>query len=186
MKPTSLLPAIKINFLCQKLRQTEMVFGDIVEVGVYRGGSLWHLANESKTWGKRVHGYDTFEGLPPLGPPDNAKRHHAGQFADTNIDTVAGNLAEFDVDLFRGYYPETALHERVSFAHIDVDLHKPTLEALNALTPCMSFGGVIVVDDYEWSHTPGVAEAVRDWHLDNLWDFRCIDEGHYQIAFMRV
>ncbi len=36
----------------------------------------------------------------------------------------------------------------IAFAHLDVDLYKPTLHSLECIWPKLSPGGIILLDDY--------------------------------------
>ena len=62
--------------------------GIIVEVGVWKGGSLRFMAERHK--GRRFYGFDTFEGLPEACAFDNF--HRRGDFADTSLEEALRNL----------------------------------------------------------------------------------------------
>lgn len=170
----TLLTPFKIKFLRQQLAKTKDVPGDIIEAGVYRGGSLGIMANDVEVWGsnKSLIGYDTFEGLPELGEYDNKAAHRKGDFTST-MDEVSKNLERFQVSigLVKGYYPHSAAHGPISFAHLDMDIFEPTLEALHFLAQYMHRDGIIVMDDYIFPNTPGIEKAVK--HV--------VDSGLYSI-----
>jgi tRNA G46 methylase TrmB len=74
----------KLKNMCDFLGQVE---GNVVEVGVYKGGSLSYMAirNPFKTF----YGYDTFEGMPKPCSKDNF--HKQKDFL-TNFEFVKSKL----------------------------------------------------------------------------------------------
>ena len=145
------------------------------ECGVFRGFSallacrLAALRDPGFT-GAGLHFVDSFEGLSPPTIEDavgteivNGRKvavssHGAGHFA-VPLDHVQGVLGAYpDAQTHKGWIPEVfaALPEaRWSFVHIDVDLHAPTLAALEYFYPRLAPGGVIVNDDYDSPLFPG-------------------------------
>ncbi len=174
----TLLTENKLTFARKILAQTKDIPGDIIEVGVYKGGALWYFAYDSRTWGKKIFGYDTFTGLPELSDKDNKEKHHKGDFSDVSYYAVADHLRAFPVKLVEGYYPTTANHGRVSFCHLDIDLYGPTQASLRYLSNWINPGGFIVLDDYKWPHCPGVEAAVSEV-LDL---YSVVEENKYQIV----
>lgn len=159
----TLLGEDKIENLKHYLKMTEKVLGSIIEVGVYMGGGLYHLAMESRKWNKPVIGYDTFKGLNEVNSEIEPKLH-IGQFK--NDDPRGLELAFFklnlrNVRLIKGVFPASCLKGPISFAHLDVDTYESTLMALTTIHFRLSPGGIIVVDDYKWKSTPGVETAVN-------------------------
>jgi len=145
--------------------QTAKVAGDIVELGVYKGGSA-KLICEIK--GDRVfHLFDTFEGMPQSGESDTIKE---GAFSDVTIEEVKEYLSGYkNVFLYKGLSPETAeaiKNRKISFLHLDVDLYKSTLDALQFFYPLMSSGGIIISHDYNSKSCPGVRKAFDEFFKD--------------------
>lgn len=122
--------------------------GDVVEVGVYKGGSArvleWAVAQrpDCKLWL-----YDTFCGIPYQ---DKARGDscHVGMFGDGLSENEARRQFP-DANVWQGVFPVGApLPEHVAFAHLDADQYQSTREALIVLFPRMVDGGLIVLDDY--------------------------------------
>jgi hypothetical protein len=144
--------------------QSAKVPGDLVEVGVFRGGSA-KLICEAKG-GRPLHLFDTFEGLPSPGTGDSP-RFTSGQYVG-RLDEVRSYLESYQhVFFYKGCFPDTAgpIAERnFAFAHLDVDLYQSTFDCLQFLYPRMSRGGIIVSHDY--SNAEGVRQAFDQFFAD--------------------
>ena len=151
------------------VRRTEKIDGDIVEVGVYRGGSAKLIceANRVGSRQREVYLFDTFEGLPEPTKEDSGK-FTKGQFSST-LEQVEKYLLEYQfVKIYKGLFPTTAesiKDKHFSFVHLDVDLYQETLNSLRFLYPRMTRGGVIISHNY--TDTPGVKKAFDEFLLAN-------------------
>jgi O-methyltransferase len=136
--------------ICIAVKATTKVNGNIAEVGVYKGGSA-RLISEFKG-NRKLFLFDTFEGLPELNSFDTSNEFFKGQFKETSLEFVKEILSPFDgINIFKGYFPETAgpiESEKFSFVHLDVDLHKSTVDSLEFFYPRMLKGGIIISHDY--------------------------------------
>jgi hypothetical protein len=99
--------------------------GYFAEVGVYKGGSLKHLALSFPE--KFILGFDSFEGLP-LEQWSETEIHTPGEFSDTSIEAVVEFLNDCNnrVRLFKGIFPDSAesiKDYKFSFVHIDTDFY---------------------------------------------------------------
>lgn len=126
---------------------TAKVEGDLAEVGVFRGGTA-RVIGEAKG-SRRLHLFDTFEGLPAPGAIDTAFQQ--GQYAGS-LEAVRAFLAGCEgVEFYQGLFPatgEAVKERRFSFVHLDVDLYESTRASLEFFYPRLSTGGVIVSHDY--------------------------------------
>jgi hypothetical protein len=142
--------------------QTSKVPGDIAEVGVYKGGSA-RLICEMKG-GRQLHLFDTFTGMPEVGEHDI---HKKGSFNDISIESVMRYLKNYkNVFFYKGFFPKTAAAlqwGKISFLHIDADLYKTTIDALNFFYPYMNRGGIIICHDYNSMTCPGVKKAFDEF-----------------------
>ena len=141
--------------------------GEVIEVGVYKGGSSYFLASAitALKMNTSLSAYDTFSGHDgaDIAPSD---RHSVGQFSDANVDEVRALLAPFPfvrifigrVQDFSGDFPDT-----ISLAHLDTDLYEPTLFGLTEFFPRLSVGCSIVVDDYGSQSCGGIKAAVDEF-----------------------
>ena len=135
--------------------------GDVIEVGVYKGGSAYVI---SSVLGK-TYCYDTFEGLP-IRDKVGGSGIPAGHFK-SNVEDVRDFLSGVDVELVKGVFPDSSLeHDKIKFLHLDVDIYKYTLQSLEHLYDKMVSGGIIIVDDYCWKDTPGVTVAIEEFFAD--------------------
>jgi O-methyltransferase len=147
--------------------------GDIVECGVWRGGSsmmaalaLRHFGNDGK---RRLWLYDTFAGMTRPTALDekfdesgSAEKwtshmrdsHNAWNFA--SLEEVQANLATtgFPADqlvFVQGDVTETLMVRRpdaISVLRLDTDFYESTKRELEVLWPRLMRGGVLIVDDY--------------------------------------
>lgn len=158
-----ILSADREASLIHWLHHVEGVPGAVGEFGVYCGSTLRQLAKAAP--GRRVYGFDTFEGLP-AAMWSEGEPHAVGDFADTSVDAVAAALVECpNVQLVQGEFPASARGlegDRFAFVHLDFDFYESTRAALGWLLSRMSPGGVIVFDDYEWHRCPGVKRAIDE------------------------
>jgi hypothetical protein len=142
--------------------KTAQISGDIVELGVFKGGSAKLICAIK---GKRhLHLFDTFEGMPKAGEDDIIKE---GAFKDTTVDNVKQYLRDYNnVFFYKGLFPETAgaiENRKISLLHLDVDIYKSTFEALHFFYSRMSRGGLIISHDYNSKSCPGVKKAFDEF-----------------------
>lgn len=164
---SSVIPSNRLDFLVRKCRETlEQSPGNVLEVGVYRGGSLLALTEVLKETCPqfKVYAIDTFAGHPYT---DGHHVHPMGKYGNVEIIELeqlisAKGLTQW-VNLFRGRVEEIfqGLHlNNISFAHIDCDLHTPVKYCAENVPPIMTHGGVLYFDDYGHEHCPGATTAV--------------------------
>jgi O-methyltransferase len=132
--------------------------GDLVEVGVYRGGSAEALMGVAREQGRRLFLFDTFTGIPIADPKHD--RHKVGDFGDTSLDAVQAALP--DAIFKPGVFPWTLTDEvgPIGLAHIDCDQYASVESCCVNLAPRMVKGGVMVFDDYDV--LPGAKQAVEE------------------------
>lgn len=153
--PPSLIGGELIEDMLTAARETPL--GPFVEVGVYKGGSAWHLARLAQDQGRELHLFDTFSGIPYAEPSDN---HKVGDFSDTSAEDVAAAIpyAVLHVGLFEDRLPPDLTG--IAFAHIDCDQYRSAVAVIDMLGPRMLKGAVMWFDDYDC--TWGVTKAVND------------------------
>jgi O-methyltransferase len=146
------------------------IAGDIVECGVYRGGSASILARAAKDspFPRELWLFDSFEGLPEPTAPDGADMMRlAGQLAVPETiarDVVARSGLSADRTHFvTGWFEQTLPQTRtgpVALLHIDADFYEPIRLCLERFYDDVVPGGVIVLDDYAWF--PGCRAALHE------------------------
>ncbi len=160
--------------------------GDIVECGVWRGGSAMlaaHVLRERGDSDRRVWLYDTFEGMTaptekdvdPEGLIDTREIWARSQKGDHNewcyasLEDVRRNMASTGFPDSRTVYVKGKVEEtlpkqtpdRIALLRLDTDWHASTAAELGHLYPKLSPGGVLLVDDYgQWK---GQREAVDEY-----------------------
>ena len=145
--PTLTMGVDEAYMLRAAVLSTAKVGGDIAEVGVFRGASAKVICEAKGD--RRLHLFDTFEGLPAPGDIDTAFRE--GQYA-SSLESVREYLKDYaQVALYKGRFPGTGASVTglvFSFVHLDVDLYESTLAALEFFYPRLKAGGVIISHDY--------------------------------------
>jgi O-methyltransferase len=161
----------RLWILWQAARNAAALELPMLEAGSYRGGSAWFLAHAVRDrLGHELplEAIDTFEGHPKqaISARDHAY-HEAGRFGDASYERVKSYLSEFSLaTVHKGEFSAVAptlVHERYGLGHLDMDLHRPTQEALAFCAARMPAGGVIVVDDYGSPKCPGIRQAVEEF-----------------------
>jgi predicted O-methyltransferase YrrM len=160
------------------------VAGDIVECGVWRGGSamLMGLALRDMGATRQMYLYDTFEGMSDPSDRDIGPggRRVADAWAATkeNIDDPLlcyASLAEVQANLrsvglegavtyVQGKVEDTLparAPSSISVLRLDTDWYESTLHELRTLWPLLSHGGVLLIDDY--GYWKGAREAVDEF-----------------------
>lgn len=146
------------------IKSTEKIKGDIAEVGVYKGGSA-KLICEAKG-SRRLHLFDTFEGLPEVGQIDLPYLYKGKH--SVSLESVKIYLKKYkNVFFHKGIFPDSGKsveERRFSFVHLDVDIYKSNRECLKFFYPRMNKGGIIIIHDYLSS--PGIKKSVDEFFRD--------------------
>lgn len=139
-------------------QQMQRVEGDILEVGVWRGGTGAVLAMAAPN--KQVYLADTFSGVVKAGANDT--RYVGGEHADTSVLLVQALLDSLElsnVTLLQGIFPEDTAHRvegKIAMLHCDVDVYDSCRDVVEWCKPRLSRGAVLVFDDYGFSGCEGV------------------------------
>lgn len=143
------------------IKLTRHISGSFAECGVYTGGSAHLMCREASMQGRRVHLFDSFEGLSQPGSNDGSY-WHAGGLA-VSEDFVRRSLSDWECfDIFKGWIPDafsSVGDNQYAFVHIDLDLEAPTRDSLEFFVPRMNRGGIVLLDDYGFNSCPGVTHA---------------------------
>jgi O-methyltransferase len=159
--------------------------GAILEAGCAMGGSAIVFA-ATKSPDRPLRVYDVFGMIPPPTPADGDDVHARYEviktgkakglggevyygYRDDLFDAVKTSFARCGypidtnrVELIKGLVQDTlVVDEPVALAHIDVDWYEPVLTCLERITPHLSLGGSLILDDYlDWS---GCRKATDDY-----------------------
>jgi hypothetical protein len=154
------------------------VQGDLMETGVWRGGTVIFMRAILAAHGvteRRVWAADSFAGLPP---PDTEKYpHDAGMTFNeykelaVGLEEVQNNFRRYgllddQVRFLKGWFRDTlpsAPVERLAVLRLDGDLYESTMDALTHLYPKLAKGGYVILDDYR--NIPACSRAVTDYRM---------------------
>lgn len=155
--------------------------GDLVELGCNEGQSsaLIQKVIDLHDPSRRLHVYDSFEGLPPLAPKDGETAFYEGQMK-TSREALVQNFKRYNLrlpEIHAGWFADTlpaGLPDAICFAYLDGDLYDSIIVSLQHVYPRLSRGAVCVIDDYAdrsiypeaWDGLPGVKAACDDFFAD--------------------
>ncbi len=164
---------------CLETVLDEKIPGDVVETGVWRGGSMilaaalldLHGDTERSIWCA-----DSFEGMPV---PTVESEAFSGTEDFSDVDYLAVSLAQVQdnfrrfgvlsdrVKFLKGWFSDTlptAPIEKIALLRLDGDLYESTMDALVPLYPKVSKGGFVIVDDYNsWA---GCKKAIDEYRTE--------------------
>ncbi len=146
--------------------------GDIVECGVWKGGSMMAIAktliSENDT-SKRLYLYDTFDGMSEpteedmdmqnrtaaqlLSKSDKETSHVWAYSALEHVRKSMGqtNYPSSNIEYVKGKVEDTipkTIPEKISLLRLDTDWYESTKHELEHLFPRLQKGGVLIIDDY--------------------------------------
>lgn len=154
--------------------------GDLIETGVWRGGTCIFMRAVLRAHGvtdRLVWVADSFQGMPV---PDESSHpadrelasHRYNEVIAVDLPTVRDNFQRYDllddqVRFLPGWFHETlpeAPIDRLAVLRLDSDLYESTYQTLEALYPKLSPDGFVIVDDY---HIAVCRDAVHDWRAEH-------------------
>jgi hypothetical protein len=178
----------RLNGLCEAVRYINEtgIEGDIVECGVWRGGSMMAIAEMLKRSGntsRNLHLFDTFEGM---SEPTEADVSVDGAMAfdqlaredknDGKSVWCVASLEDVQSHMVRTQYPDDRIHyhvgkvedtipdaapDQIALLRLDTDWYESTAHEMEHLFSRLTDGGVLIVDDY--GHWQGARRAVDEY-----------------------
>jgi len=190
----SVYAAIESNTLVDMFRcwelwhlvsQVAAVEGDLIEVGVWRGGTGALLACRMRDLRMQatLHLCDTFVGVVKTSETDG--HYTGGEHADTSteiVESLTRKLNLNNTEIHVGIFPESAnralTRKRFRLAHIDVDAYESARDVFEWIWHRLNPGGIVVFDDFGFSTTRGVAKLCHE--LESISDSTLIQNlnGH--------
>ena len=158
---------------------TDAVPGDLIETGVWKGGSTIFMRGALKAYGdssRRIWVADSFQGLPPPNPKkypaDDGDIHHTIETLRVTEEMVRQNFAAYGllddkIMFLKGWFRDTlptAPIEHLAVIRLDGDMYESTMDALQNLYMKLSFGGYVIVDDY---CIESCRKAITDFRIAN-------------------
>lgn len=162
----SLIDQPRLQFLLNQMDFIKFVKGGIIEVGVYKGGSLSRMARKYPE--RTVYGIDTFVGMPK---PSEEDLHKEDDFSDVEFHIINKWFMDNykNVHLIRGFFPHVIPQipvDRFAFVHVDVDLYQSVKDCCEWFYPRLVTSGIMIFDDYGFPTTPGAKKAVDEYFKD--------------------
>jgi O-methyltransferase len=186
IKGSTLVDMYRCYELWSLAKQSNLIDGSILEVGVWRGGTGCILALASPT--KTVYLADTFQGVVKVGSMDT--RYVGGEHADTSEQSVRDLLASLgakNAQLLTGIFPDETsanLSGPISLLHVDVDVYQSGRDIVNWALPRLPVGATIVFDDYGFSGCEGIARLANELR-QSLSNFSFIHNLNGHAIFIR-
>ena len=187
VKDYTLVPVERCFTLYQTVKYIlkNNIEGDLVECGVWKGGSSMLMAYILKDAGeakRKIYLYDTFEGMTKPGEMDGLeekKQWEQGRVTDTLNNMCYSPIEEVKANMERTGYPAEkiimvkgkaedtlpgTLPSKISLLRLDTDWYESTKHELQHLYPLLVKNGVLIVDDYgAWQ---GARKAVDEYFKD--------------------
>lgn len=160
---------------CVRNVLADKIPGDVIETGVWRGGSCIFMRGLLAAFGvtdRKVFVADSFEGLPKPDvskyPVDKGDILHQFDFLAVSEAQVRANFARYglldeQVVTIKGFFADSLPHapiDKLAILRLDGDMYSSTMDALNALYDKLSPGGYCIVDDYV---LPTCERAITDF-----------------------
>lgn len=176
-----------IPYYFSMFSKIEGIPGNIVECGVGKGRTFLYFSHLIREEGsdRMLWGFDSFEGFPEPTQADMSKRNpRKGEWSGVsplNIQQLlrtAGVTEEFvskKIRLVKGYVEETLQQydgRPIALLHIDLDLYEGYRVTLERLVPCVSKGGIVMLDEYNKENWPGATKAVNEFLAGTLWSLQ--------------
>jgi O-methyltransferase len=175
VRPFTMTGVDKLHALitATKYLHEHSVPGDVVECGVWRGGSMHAVARVRDAAGSHsrdLYLFDTFDGMPP--PTKKDRRLHGRSAAnllargekDKSIWAYA-SLEQVKAGFASVPYPTERIHfikgkvedtvpahapDQIALLRLDTDWYESTRHELEHLYDRLAPGGVLILDDYGW------------------------------------
>lgn len=138
--PISMMNEQKILFLLELLEQTLYLSGDVLEVGVWQGGSAWFMAHLllHEALPKKLVLVDFFETLP-----------RANSESVMCLDEIKSSFAFYPYTLIHqgnvDMHPEFVNMRQYCFIHYDLGFDAARLQLC---FDCLQPGGILLLDNY--------------------------------------
>lgn len=168
IEPHTLVSRDRCFVLWKTLQQAMRLRGDVIECGVFRGGTALlealTIRNQGRADTRQLHLFDSFEGMPKT--TDGIDRFESGDFSTTSVEAVGRLFKPFSfVNLHVGYIPDTFAGLNISsiaWAHVDVDIYQSVRDCISFIYPRLVPGGYLIFDDYGFPSCASARRAVDE------------------------
>ena len=187
--PYTMTSVSRIISLCDAVKHVSEtgVKGDIVECGVWRGGSMMAIAETLRSvddLDRHLYLFDTFEGMS--APTDDDRRfdgtpaqrtwEERGRIGDDGSDWCYASIEDVNQTMRLTGYPADRVHlvkgkvedtipdaapETIALLRLDTDWYESTRHELEHLFDRITPGGILIIDDY--GYWQGARKAVDEF-----------------------
>ena len=172
IKDNTLVDIYRCYELWNLVHDLNSIEGDILEVGVWRGGTAAILCKASEKDTKtKVYLADTFTGVVKATEEDTVYR--GGEHSDTSDKIVLDLLTKVNATnykilkgIFPDDFPEVKIN-KIKLCHIDVDTFMSAKEVFDYCWNNLSVGGAVIFDDYGFWTCEGVTKYFNALELPN-------------------
>lgn len=188
VKPFTMTSPERVFALCEAVKyiHEKAIEGDVVECGVWKGGSMMAVAEtllRSGDSSRDLYLFDTFEGMAPPTDKDvdiggvtaeslleqSDKMKDDSVWCRATLESVksAVNSVGYPsnkIHFVKGMVEQTiplAAPEKIALLRLDTDWYESTKHEMEHLFPRISKGGVLIIDDY--GHWQGARKAVDEY-----------------------
>jgi hypothetical protein len=189
VRPFTMTTVERIAALIQAVRYVarHRIPGDIVECGVWRGGSMMAAALtliEEKDTSRHLHLFDTYTGMTAPSAADRRfddvparqlEPLHGGQggWCASAAHEVRANLLSTGYPADRLHFVEGKVEDTIpgncpaqlALVRLDTDWYASTRHELEHLFPRLSSRGILILDDY--GHWQGARQATDEYFDKN-------------------
>lgn len=178
----------RISALCNAVSYitANQIVGDIVECGVWKGGSMMAVAYtliQKLDPNRNLYLFDTFTGMSEPSEKDISiagttafQELRESQKSDESSIWCYADLETVKTKVYSTGYPKEKIHfiqgkvedtipekapSQIALLRLDTDWYESTRHELEHLFPRIADGGVIIIDDY--GHWQGARQAVDEY-----------------------
>lgn len=169
IKKHTLVDIYKLYDNWKIIEQIKYIEGDLIEIGVWKGGSGCLIAKKMQHEKIKavLHLCDTFEGVVKASKFDN--KYTGGEFSNTTpiiVEDLAKNLKLKNLNILKGIFPDETgkIIETKKFrlCHVDVDTYQSAKDIFEWIWPKMNRGGLVIFDDYGGLGCEGITCLVNE------------------------
>lgn len=188
VRPYTLTSVQRLVALCDAVQYLvrNQIPGDIVECGVWKGGSMMAVARTLIQAGdqtRHLYLFDTYEGMTSPSDKDisvqgelasDLLRHEDKEDANSvwcvaPLDEVRRAVGSVGYDSTKVHFVEGRVEEtlpkmapeQIALLRLDTDWYESTWHEMEHLFPRLTKGGVLIVDDY--GHWQGARQAIDEY-----------------------
>jgi O-methyltransferase len=192
VKPYTMTSVRRLVALCDAVQYVvrNQIPGDIVECGVWKGGSMMAVARtlmQAGDQGRHLYLFDTYEGMIPPSDKDISaagetasdllrkedKEDSESVWCVATLDEVRSVVGGIGYESTKVHYVKGRIEdtlpnmapERISLLRLDTDWYESTRHEMRQLFPRLSKGGVLIIDDY--GHWLGARQAIDEYIKEN-------------------